>query len=366
MAAVSRRPEQQWLCDVLLRMPLARAPIGTAWADLEANRPIILPRLSAEHLEHFAQSEEHLRILLALDPKSAILVPLYTHAKLVGAILLVSTDPSHIYSQSDVRLVEQLAQRAAYALENALLYAEAQRAIQSRDSMLSVVAHDLRNPLGNVLMQAALLRRPGSEPERRSQKPLQMIERAGKRMNRIIQDLLDLTRIEEGQLSVERVVVSARQAMSDVFEAQQPLARAASHELVLEVSRELPDVWADRDRLLQVFENLIGNAIKFTPSGSTITVGAAPSNGDVMFWVEDTGPGILPENMPHVFDRFWQAQRNPRHGVGLGLAIVKGLVEAHRGRVWVESTVGRGTTFFFTIPTAPRVGLSPEEAVRGH
>jgi signal transduction histidine kinase len=115
------------------------------------------------------------------------------------------------------------------------------------------------------------------------------------------------------------------------------------------------DVWADRDRLLQVFENLIGNAIKFTEAGDCITVGARTADGQVLFWVNDNGVGIAPENIPHVFDRFWQARRADRRGAGLGLPIVKGIVEAHGGRVWVESTPGRGSTFYFTVRTAPEL-----------
>jgi signal transduction histidine kinase len=120
------------------------------------------------------------------------------------------------------------------------------------------------------------------------------------------------------------------------------------------VPADLPEVWADRDRLLQVFENLIGNAIKFTGSGGRVTVGAVPHEGGVQFWVHDTGAGISGEDLPHVFDRFWQARKANRRGAGLGLPIARGIVEAHGGRIWVESTSGQGSTFFFAIPAAPR------------
>jgi signal transduction histidine kinase len=110
-------------------------------------------------------------------------------------------------------------------------------------------------------------------------------------------------------------------------------------------------VWADRDRLLQVFENLIGNAVKFTNPGGHVTVGASPGQGEDIFWVSDTGAGIAAEDIPHVFDRFWQGCGTRRCGAGLGLSIVKGIVEAHGGRVWVESAAGQGTTFAFSIPT---------------
>ena len=134
----------------------------------------------------------------------------------------------------------------------------------------------------------------------------------------------------------------------------------------------LPEVWGEHDRLLQVFENLIGNAIKFTTAGGWITVGAASNDQEVVFWVADSGAGIAPGDLPHVFDRFWQATRGDRRGAGLGLPITKGIVEAHGGRIWVESTLGRGSTFFFSIPRAGstdgpvaaphRPALQPSEA----
>jgi CheY-like chemotaxis protein len=173
-------------------------------------------------------------------------------------------------------------------------------------------------------------------------------------MARLIQDLLDVARMEAGCLSVEPARFPAGLVVSDAVDSQQSLAASARCDLRLDLSRELPDVWADRDRLLQVFENLIGNAIKFTPPGGTITVGAALADGAVRFWVRDTGIGIPAENISRLFDRFWQGRRADRRGVGLGLPISRGIVEAHSGRIWFESTPGSGATFLFTIPTATR------------
>jgi len=146
--------------------------------------------------------------------------------------------------------------------------------------------------------------------------------------------------------------VPAAQVVDESLEMERPLAAGASLELQTELSPDLPDVSADHDRLLQVFENLIGNAIKFSAPGGRITVGAARRDGEVLFRVADTGGGIGAEQLPHVFDRFWQAQPSGRRGAGLGLPIVKGIIEAHGGRVWVESAPGRGSTFWFTIPVA--------------
>jgi signal transduction histidine kinase len=194
------------------------------------------------------------------------------------------------------------------------------------------------------------MKRHGPEPERRSQKPMEVIERAAKRMNRLIQDLLDVALMEAGQLTIERAQLSAAGLVVEAMDMQRPLASSSSLELRVEVDPDVPDVSGDRDRLLQVFENLIGNAIKFTKTGGRITAGTASRDGEVVFWIADTGCGIASENLPRVFDRFWQATRTGHKGAGLGLAISKGIVEAHGGRIWVESTAGSGSTFFFTIP----------------
>jgi PAS domain S-box-containing protein len=231
-------------------------------------------------------------------------------------------------------------------------------AVQSRDEVLGIVAHDLRNPLNAIMLSAARLRRSRAEPERRSAKPAETIERAATRMDRLIGDLVDITRIDAGQLSVELTSTPAGELVSASVEVEKSLAAAASIELRLALAADVPPVHADRDRLLQVLENLVGNAIKFTTPGGVVTVGAAPNAGDVRFWVEDTGSGILPENLPHVFDRFWQARPAGRKGAGLGLAIAKGIVEAHGGRIWAESH-GRGSVFAFTIPAERPVGVHP-------
>jgi signal transduction histidine kinase len=140
----------------------------------------------------------------------------------------------------------------------------------------------------------------------------------------------------------------------DCAEGQKLLIASAFLDLELEVVPNLPDIWADRHRLHQILENLIGNAVKFTRPGGRITVGATLKDRDVLVWIKDTGVGIAAEDLPHLFDRFWQVKRDDRHrGAGLGLFIVKGLVEAHDGRIWVESELGKGTAVFFTIPLAP-------------
>jgi PAS domain S-box-containing protein len=350
LTVVSREPSKASACDRLAKVPLDRRRPHLTLSALEAARPVLMERVSPSMLASLSQSEEHLRALRAVDPKSIIAVPLVARDKTLGVIALVSTTPSRVYGQRDLRLAEELAQRAALSLENARLYRAAQRAVHARDEVLGVVAHDLRNPLGVIVLQARLLKAQGV-----CRKAAEAIERASNRMNRLIRDLVDMTSLEAGHLSIEQARLPTRPIVSDALESQKALAASASLELRLDVASDLPDVLADRDRLLQVLENLIGNAVKFVEPGGRITVGARSRDGDVLFWVADTGAGIAAEDQPHLFDRFWQKRRGRRGGAGLGLPIVKGLVEAHGGRVWVDSTLGRGSTFFFTIPAVAAI-----------
>ena len=324
------------------------------WAVLQSKQPQILSEIPPETIRAVAHSEEHRRVIERASGRSAIAVPLMARDRLLGALVSVSSRPERRLGEADLGFLGAIAQRAALALDKARIYERLQRTIQQRDEMLGIVAHDLRNPLATIIMLASVLERPGIDPKRPPEELAATISHAATRMNRLIQDLLDVTRMEAGRLSIQKARVPAAEVVSESVAAQQQLASRASLEVRLEVARDLAEVWADRDRLLQAFENLIGNAVKFTEPGGRITVGAASREGDVLFWVVDTGLGIAAENLPHLFDRFWQAGRADRLGAGLGLPIVKGIVEAHGGRIWVESTPGQGTSFFFTIPAAPK------------
>jgi signal transduction histidine kinase len=266
-------------------------------------------------------------------------------------LIFVSTT-TRGYESRDLRLAEELAHRASLAVENARLYRCAQRATAARDDVLGVVAHDLRNPLNTIVLQTDLLRLSAREAEGPARTPADVIRSAAMRMNRLIEDLLDVACLDDGHLAIARDRVRSRDVVRDAVDAARPGAARSSLALSIEIAADLPDTWGDRGRILQVLDNLIGNAIKFTPSGGRITVGAAPRPGEVLFWVEDTGAGISAESVPHLFDRFWQADHADHRGAGLGLGIAKGIVDAHGGRIWVESAVGIGTTFCFSIPAA--------------
>jgi PAS domain S-box-containing protein len=300
---------------------------------------------------------EFLDIQLKAGIRAVQSTPLISRSGALIGMFSTHWKAPHRMPEQTLRLLDLLARRAADLIERVRMEAALRDAVQARDHILGIVAHDLRNPLSLIMMQSRRMHRPSSEPERRDQKPSEIISRAAARMNRLIQDLLDVTRIEADRLPIERQPLSPGALAAEAVDMEVTLAATSSIDLRLALATDLPDVWVDRDRLLQVFENLIGNAMKFTRSGGRITVGAEARDHEVLFWVRDTGAGISAEDLPHVFDRYWQAAAGAgRLGAGLGLAITKGIVEAHGGRIWVESTAGQGSSFYFSIPTAP-----PEE-----
>jgi PAS domain S-box-containing protein len=366
LKVVSGRTGQEQICADIERLQLDRDLPHVAGPVFRTRRPYLIEQVTDQDIASFAQSDEHLRLLRAVNAQSLIAVPMTIRGQLVGIMILVSSSASRAYHRADLRLAEALADRAALAIENGRLYQTALTATQFRDEVLSVVAHDLRNPVTAIVMQASSLKRSGGEPERRNQKKAESILRSAQRINRLIGDLLDVTLIEAGQMSVQQERLSARQLLLESVDAQRPLVASGSLDLQLQLEDGLPEIWGDQHRLMQVLQNLIGNAIKFTPPGGRIVVGAARRPGEVLFWVADTGCGISPEGLPCVFDRFWQAQKGAHRGAGLGLPITRGIVEAHGGHIWVESTLGRGSIFFFTIPEAPQVGAGAQEGQALH
>lgn len=319
-------------------------------SEAHAGHAILATEMTAEHLAAVAQNEEQHRLLQAIAPCSMICVPLRARGRHIGALIVVSSRSTRRYRERDLEVVEKLAHLVALAVDNAQLYRAAKRAIAARDEVLGVVAHDLRNPLNTILLQLQLMTRRGEPAERRRQTPIDVIRRAAQRMNRLIERMLDVASLEGGGFAVKRNPVNVRDVVAEVVEAQREIAAKAGLALRTETARALPDVLGDRDRLLQALDNLVGNAVKFTPAGGEIVVGAAARVGEVVFWVSDTGRGIPREHQAHVFDRFWRVEKAGPSGAGLGLAIAKGIVAGHGGRIWVKSRAGQGTTFYFTVP----------------
>jgi PAS domain S-box-containing protein len=361
--AASRDASPAWHVPVLVETQIDAKPEHPAARVTTTKQPILLDA-TPDVLRAFAHSEEHLRAIRAVDLKSIMGVPLLVGNSCFGALFFKSR--TRRYVPKDLPLAGEIGRRTAMLIENAKLHMTARQAIRARDDVLAIVAHDLRNPLGTVLMEAGTLTLAESLPGHGPREAGTAISRAANRMKRLISDLLDVTRIESGKLSLERTKLPVAKTVADFVADRKALPSSPAPEIHLELSASLGDVFADRDRLLQVLENLVTNAEKFTKPSGTVTVGASPSDHEVVFHVRDTGRGIDCEDLPHVFDRFGPRKRTDRRGTGLGLPIVKGIVEAHGGRVWANSRVGEGSVFFFSIPRARTTRATDSAPVRAH
>jgi PAS domain S-box-containing protein len=259
-----------------------------------------------------------------------------------AAIAKVTTSDSVVYSVVLRDITEQVE-----------LHRRLQRAVQARDETVGVVAHDLRNPVSAVKMlsHALLAGADGEKLGAQSREHLELIRDAAVQMDRLIQDLLDVTKVETGRLIVDLQPVTTIALLDGALRTLRPLVENAGVELDVRLPATLPIVHADPERIGQVLSNLVGNSLKATPRGGTITVSAVERDGDVRISLADTGTGIAPDHLPRIFERFWQAKAGTlSRGSGLGLPIARGIVVAHGGRIWAESEIGRGTSMHFTLP----------------
>jgi PAS domain S-box-containing protein len=299
------------------------------------------------------------RLAPALVGASAIIVPLTTRGQTLGTLSLVSQRDRRLrFTELDLALAEELGRRLASGIDNAQLYSDAQRAIRMREDVLAIVSHDLRNPLASILMTTqVLLQARGRLSEPLVIRNARIVQRNAESMSRLIDDLVDVASIDAGHLSLKLKRNKAPCLAADALSMFEGLA--SQHSIGL-VSTPLPDVdlLCDRERVLQVFSNLIGNALKFSPGGRSIVVRGEARGAVAHFSVSDRAGGIVPDQVEHVFERYWQAPEARRKGSGLGLYIAKGIVEAHGGRIWVDSTPYVGSTFHFTIPLAEHAETS--------
>lgn len=284
-----------------------------------------------------------------LPVRSYLAVPVLSRSgRVIGGLFFGHGEPAKFTAEHE-RLATGVAGWAALAMDNADLFEKAQLAIASRDEVLRVVSHDLRNQLSTVNMGLGLLRAEQSNEEKRLRR-LDQLDRASTTMRRLIGDLMDIAALDSGTLSLHAERQEIGPVIDDAHQMYLPQAEKKGVLLVKSVVEPTRVVRADRDRLLQVLGNLLGNALKYTEAGRQVAVGCGPTQSGVELFVRDAGPGISAHERARVFDKFFRGTRPSGEGLGLGLAISRALVEAHGGRIWVESEMGSGSTFSFSLP----------------
>jgi signal transduction histidine kinase len=331
---------------------------------VKTDQPVWI-RSPEEHLAHFPALYQQLGIA---PPQASVAVPLRHGGEIVGVLAMFFADSS-AFGAAKQTFTLLLAQAVADALVRARSYdAEriarrgAETLAQARADVLGIVAHDLRNPLGAIASSSELLLECDELPTPERRKMLEIMQRAARRMNRLIGDLLDATQLQAGRLSLDLTDIDAREVVREAEETLCPSAAECGIDLLSQLPEHECFVRTDEGRLLQVIGNLVGNALKFTAVGGSVTLSARASEFEVIFSVADNGPGIPREHQAHLFDGFWQARKADRRGVGLGLAITRDIVHALGGRLWVESTVGVGGTFSFALRStgvATPLGATP-------
>lgn len=270
------------------------------------------------------------------------------HRGSYGSIAFLKKD----WTESKRRLIAAYVERAVTVIENAMLYRQAQKALVAREDMINVVSHDLKNPLTSIYLNSQILAKGLQENWKSAtlDAPARRIGAAASRMRHLIDDILDMARVDTGRFVFNVKECAVGPLLEEAVQLMAPIAEQSQVRLVIQDECPKQSIRCDTDRVMQVFSNLIGNAIKFTPAGGFVAVRARLLGDSVLFSVQDTGTGIDPKDLPRIFDRLWQARPTASAGIGFGLFITRAIIEAHGGAICPDSAPGVGSTFFFTLP----------------
>ena len=329
------------------------APMPQAVRD---NAPVFVDSLD-DYRARFPESFERIRDTISSPEASYAMAPICDKGPPLGALVITYDKVGAASANATVLMI--LARQIAVALRRIESHAaefaarlDAEEATRAREEILSVVSHDLRNPLGTILMGVTTLQQlvdPETTPKAdRILVIAERIQRQSDRMARLIEDLVDFAGIQAGKLSIERRPTAPEKIIAATAELFGPLAQERNVGFKVDIAEKLPVIDVDPERGLQVFANLVTNALKVTSKGGQVTVGATDGD-EVVFFVRDSGPGIDASELPRLFERYWRSKKATYKGAGLGLSIARGIVDAHHGRIWAESQVGVGATFFFTL-----------------
>jgi signal transduction histidine kinase/ActR/RegA family two-component response regulator len=358
IAVATAEPDKMDLVRELQRYPPLLSVESPATRVIRSGEPFVCEEVTDDLVREAAQNAEHERLLRAFDVRSFAMAPLRARGRTLGLLTIGMLSSARTLRQRDLPLLIDVASRAALALDNAILYRNAQDANRLKDDFLATLSHELRTPLNALLGWAQILR--AQLPEGAvSRRAIDSIERNAHAQLVLINDLLDVSRVISGKLRMEQKPVDVGRVVSAAIEAIRPAARGREIELALTVAPLRLEVIGDADRLQQVVWNLASNAVKFTPRGGRVDITVDERQQSVQISVSDTGVGIDPAFLPYVFDRFRQGDSSTTRaqgGLGLGLAIVRHLVDLHGGAVTADSAGrDRGTRFVVRLP-----GRQPE------
>jgi PAS domain S-box-containing protein len=345
------RPEDAELAEQVRRAE--PAPGGPLSEALRTLKPVLIGVVNGQEvLDATARDADHRAVLAGIQGRSLLAVPLLARGRPLGVIGFFFSHSDRRYGPLDVALAEEVCRRAALAIDNARLYQRAEEANRAKDEFLATVSHELRTPLSAILGWTRLLRGGALSPEKQS-RALETLDRNARVQARLVEDLLDVSRIVAGETRLETAPVELARVADSALEAVRPAAEAKEIALRISMDRALL-VSGDADRLQQVTWNLLSNAVKFTPPRGNVSVTLQARAGQAELTVDDDGRGMTAEFLPHVFERFRQADSTPTRsagGLGLGLSIVRHLVELHGGTVAAASAgEGRGATFTVRLP----------------
>jgi PAS domain S-box-containing protein len=353
VAAVAREPRLQSLLDEGLRFPPPHRPDSLLWQVLESGRAMLVTEVTEAMLESTSADPEHRTLLEQLHPRSAMLVPLIARERTLGVLSVMSQDPVRHYTERDLSFVEELAWRAALAVDNARLFHLAEQAVKERDEFVAIATHELRTPLSALSLQLKALQRTvdaGHMPtEEKLRQSLVTARRQTERLEQLVNDLLDVARISTGWLELEREEVDLAELVQQlVVRFEEKLAEAGCTPVVRADTPVVAKV--DRLRVEQVVMNLLSNAMKYAP-GQPVELHVECEQEMAVIRVRDYGPGISPEARARIFERYQRASgKHSRESLGLGLYVARRIARAHGGELTVESTPGQGALFILRLP----------------
>ena len=353
VAVVADDPGKREVASALRQYPPSLQVDSPAASAIRSGEPIVANECPPDLVARAAQSAKHLQLLQRFDVRAFMMSPLRARGRTLGLLTVGRFGETRKYDARDVALAADLSSRAALALDNALLYRHAQEANRIKEDFLATLSHELRTPLNALLGWTQVLKSEAIEEATR-RRALESVERNARAQAVLINDLLDVSRVISGKLRLEPRVVDLQSVVLGAVDALRPAVQARDLELGVSLTPIAGEVFGDPDRLQQVVWNLLSNAVKFTPPGGRVDLSVEQVGGAARIAVSDTGSGIDPVFLPHVFERFRQADSSMTRsygGLGLGLAIVRHLVDLHGGAVTAESDgPGRGSRFVVTLP----------------